>query len=173
VLALVSKMLNLAETWGLRPLHSNPCPRIARFRESKRERFMSGAELRRLGEALSAVEQDGSEDPAAVLAIRLLLLTGARRDEILNLRWEDVDLDTGTLNLPDSKTGKKSIPLGPAPAELLAAAPRLEGSPYVIPGRRPKGASWAYSAPGRASASGPAWGMSDSTTFATDSPAWA
>ncbi len=139
VLALVSKMLNLAETWGLRPLHSNPCPRIARFRESKRERFMSGAELRRLGEALSAVEQDGSEDPAAVLAIRLLLLTGARRNEILNLRWQDVDLATGTLNLPDSKTGKKSIPLGPAPAELLAAAPRLEGSPYVIPGRRPNG----------------------------------
>ncbi len=139
VLALVSKMLNLAETWGLRPLHSNPCPRIARFRENRRERFMSGAELRRLGEALSAVEQDGSEDPAAVLAIRLLLLTGARRNEILDLRWQDVDLDTGTLNLPDSKTGKKSIPLGPAPAELLAAAPRLEGSPYVIPGRRPNG----------------------------------
>jgi integrase len=136
VLALVSKMLNLAETWGLRPLHSNPCRRIGRFRESKRERFLSGAELRRLGEALSAVEQDRSEDPGAVLAVRLLLLTGARRDEILGLRWENVDLDTGTLNLPDSKTGKKSIPLGPAAVELLAAAPRLEGSLYVIPGRR-------------------------------------
>ena len=71
-----------------------------------------------------------------MLAIRLLLLTGARRDEILGLRWQDVDLDTGTLNLPDSKTGKKSIPLGPAAVELLAAAPRLEGSAYVIPGRR-------------------------------------
>jgi integrase len=139
VLALVSKMLNLAETWGLRPLHSNPCPRIARYRESKRERFLSGAELRRLGEALSAVERDRSEDPAAVLAVRLLLLTGARRDEILDLRWEDVDLETGTLNLPDSKTGKKSIPLGPAAAEVLAAAPRLEGSRYVIPGRRQAG----------------------------------
>ncbi len=136
VLALVSKMLNLAETWGLRPLHSNPCPRISRFRENRRERFLSGAELRRLGEALAAVEQDRSEDPGAVLAVRLLLLTGARRDEILGLRWQDVDLDTGTLNLPDSKTGKKSIPLGPAAVELLAAAPRLEGSRYVIPGRR-------------------------------------
>lgn len=139
VLALVSKMLNLAETWGLRSLHSNPCPRIARFKERKRERFLSGAELRRLGEALSAVERDCTEDPAAVLAIRLLLLTGARRDEILDLRWQDVDLDTGTLNLPDSKTGKKSIPLGPAAVELLAAAPRLVGSPYVIPGRRQEG----------------------------------
>jgi integrase len=136
VLALVSKMLNLAETWGLRPLHSNPCPRIGRFRETRRERFLSGAELRRLGDALAAVEQNGSEDPAAVLAIRLLLLTGARRDEILGLRWQDVDLATGTLNLPDSKTGKKSIPLGPAAVELLAAAPRLESNPHVIPGRR-------------------------------------
>jgi integrase len=136
VLALVSKMLYLAETWGLRALHSNPCPRIGRYREGKRERFLSGAELRRLGEALAAVEKDRSEDPGAVLAVRLLLLTGARRDEILGLRWQDVDLDTGTLNLPDSKTGKKSIPLGPAAVELLAAAPRLEGSAYVIPGRR-------------------------------------
>src|SRR5258708_94439 len=85
---------------------------------------------------ISAVEQDRSGDPRAGLAIRLLLLTGARRDGILGLRWQDVDLDTGTLNLPDSKTGKKSIPLGPATVELLAAAPRLEGGVYVIPGRR-------------------------------------
>lgn len=139
VLALVSKMLNLAETWGLRTLHSNPCPRIGRFRENKRERFLTGAELSRLGAALAEVERDGAEYPAVVLAVRLLLLTGARRDEILTLRWEDVDLATGTLNLPDSKTGKKSIPLGPAAVEVLAAAPRLEGSPYVIPGRRSGG----------------------------------
>jgi integrase len=137
VLSLVSKMLNLAETWGLRPLHSNPCPRIGRYREHKCERFLSGAELRKLGEALSEVERDGSEEPAVVFAIRLLLLTGARRDEILDLRWEDVDLATGTLNLPDSKTGEKSIPLGPAAVELLSATPRIEGHPYVIPGRRP------------------------------------
>ncbi len=138
VLALVSKMLNLAETWGLRPLHSNPCPRIGRYRENRRERFLSGAELGQLGDALAAVEREGSEDPGVVLAVRLLLLTGARRDEILTLRWEDVDLATGTLNLPDSKTGKKSIPLGPAAVELLASAPRLEGNPYVIPGHRPE-----------------------------------
>lgn len=139
VLALLSKMLNLAETWGLRPLHSNPCPRIGRYGERKRERFLTGAELRRLGDALAAVERDGSEDPAVVLAVRLLLLTGARRDEILDLRWEDVNMETGTLNLPDSKTGKKSIPLGPAAAEVLNAARRIEGSPYVIPGHRAGG----------------------------------
>lgn len=139
VLALLSKMLNLAETWGLRPLHSNPCPRIGRYKERKRERFLTGAELRRLGDALAAAEHEGAEDPAVVLAVRLLLLTGARRDEILDLRWEDVDLETGTLNLPDSKTGKKSIPLGPAAAEVLAAALRIEGSPYVIPGHRAGG----------------------------------
>jgi hypothetical protein len=82
-----------------------------------------------------------------VLAVRLLLLTGARRDEILGLCWEDVDLDTGTLNLPDSKTGKKSIPLGaggseprgiggaaPRPAVLRASA-KQRWLPTRFPGR--------------------------------------
>jgi len=63
VLALVSMMLNLAETWGGLTLHSNPCPRIARFRESKRERFFRGTELSRLGAALAEVERNGSETP--------------------------------------------------------------------------------------------------------------
>jgi integrase len=70
-------------------------------------------------------------------AIRLLLLTGARRNEILTLRWEHVDLESGLLKLPDSKTGPKSVPLGPAAVALLAALPRVEGNPYVVPGRQP------------------------------------
>lgn len=136
LLALLSKMLNLAEAWGLRPLHSNPCSHVERYREPKRERFLSPAELTKLGEALAEVEDNGSEDPAAILAIRLLLLTGARRNEILTLRWEHVDLDNGLLKLPDSKTGPKSVPLGPAAVALLAALPRVEANPYVAPGRR-------------------------------------
>ncbi|HEY6322449.1 MAG TPA: integrase arm-type DNA-binding domain-containing protein [Thermoanaerobaculia bacterium] len=137
LLALLSKMLNLAETWGLRPIHSNPCSHVERYKEPKRERFLSPAEQTKLGEALAEAEDDGSEDPAAILAIRLLLLTGARRNEILTLRWEYVDLNAGLLKLPDSKTGPKSVPLGPAAVALLAALPRVEGNPYVVPGRRP------------------------------------
>jgi len=135
-LALLSKMFSLAERWGLRPANSNPCRGIERFPEKRRERFLSGAEIARLGAVLDEVER---QDPFVVLAIRLLLLTGARRDEVLTLRWSDVDFERSALRLPDSKTGAKVIPLGPAALELLVTAPRLESNPYVIPGRREGG----------------------------------
>jgi integrase len=136
MLALLSKMFSLAERWGLRQPGSNPCRGVDRFPEQRRERFLSAVELARLGAVLAEVE---STEPVIVLAIRLLLLSGARRDEVLTLRWEHVDLEGAALNLPDSKTGKKRIPLGPAPLELLSAAKRLEGNPFVIPGRRKGG----------------------------------
>ncbi len=132
-LALLSKMFGLAERWGLRPPGSNPCRGIDRFPEKRRERFLSGGEIARLGAVL---EEEEPHETFVVLAIRLLLLTGARRDEVLTLRWADVDFERSALRLPDSKTGAKVIPLGPAALALLAMAPRLEGNPYVIPGRR-------------------------------------
>lgn len=135
-IALLSKMFNLAERWGLRPYGSNPCRGIDRFREKRRERFLSAAEIARLGTVLDAEEPT---EPFIVLAIRLLLLTGARRNEVLTLRWSDVDFERAALRLPDSKTGAKVIPLGPPVLALLAAAPRLEDNPYVIPGRRTGG----------------------------------
>jgi hypothetical protein len=54
VLAVLSKMFNLAERWGLRPDGSNPCRHVEKFAEAKRERMLSPAELARLGEALAA-----------------------------------------------------------------------------------------------------------------------
>jgi len=135
-LALLSKMFSLAERWDLRPPGSNPCRGVDRYPEKRRERFLSAAELARLGAVL---EEEEPHDPFVVLAIRLLLLTGARRDEVLTLRWSQVDFERSALRLPDSKTGAKVIPLGPAALELLASAPRLEGNPYVIPGRRTGG----------------------------------
>jgi len=135
-LALLSKMFNLAERWGLRPQGANPCRGIDRFRETRRERFLSGAEIARLGAVL---EEEAPNEPFVVLAIRLLLLTGARRNEVLTLRWSEVDFERGALRLTDSKTGAKAIPLGPTALAILAATPRLEGNPYVIPGRRAGG----------------------------------
>lgn len=132
-LALLSKILTLAERWGLRPPNSNPCRGIDRYPEKRRERFLSGAELARLGEVL---DEEEPHEPFVVLAIRLLLLTGARRTEILALRWSQVDSERSALHLPDSKTGAKVIPLGPTALELLATAPRIEENPFVIPGRR-------------------------------------
>ena len=104
-LGVLSKMFNLAEMWGLRPDGSNPCLHVKRFKEEKRERFLSAEEFQRLGTVLDEILEDGSETRSAVTAVRLLMLTGCRLSEVQKLRWEHVDLEAGELRLPDSKTG--------------------------------------------------------------------
>ena len=96
-------------------------------------RFLSSAEMVRLGEALRAAECDGL-NPYALAAIRLLFLTGCRRNEILELKWEQVDFETGFLRLGDSKTGAKVTPIGAPVLSLLSGLPRVSENPYVIPG---------------------------------------
>lgn len=138
-LALLSKAFNLAELWGWRPDHSNPCRHVERFRERRRERFLSGAELARLGEVLREVEADGSAPPAAVLAVRLLALTGCRLGEVLGLQWSEVDFDRSCLALTDSKTGEKTVLLGAPALQLLAKARRAapQGRLWVVAGAKP------------------------------------
>ena len=135
VLALVSKMFSLAEAWGLRPDASNPCRHVRRNREDRRDRYLSNEELARLGVVLAEAEKNNTESPSVILALRLLLLTGARKTEVLDLRWDQVDIETGTLALSDSKTGKKRIVLGAAAREVLEHAPRLAGNPFVCFGK--------------------------------------
>ena len=132
VLAVLSKMFNLAERWGLRPDGSNPCRHIEKFGERKRERMLLASELARLGEALASY--DGS--PIVVAAVKLLIFTGARLGEILGLRWEWLDLERGEARLPDSKSGAKTLHLPPPALAVLATLPRIEGNPYVIAGHR-------------------------------------
>lgn len=132
VLALLSKMFNLAERWGLRPDNSNPCRHVERYPERKMERFLSETEIAQLGVALMEAERTGTESTSTIAAIRLLLLTGARLSEILTLRWEYVDLAAGCLRLPDSKTGAKVVQLNAPALEVMAALPRA--SEWVIPG---------------------------------------
>ncbi len=110
-LGILSAMFSAAELWGLRPQGSNPCRYVKRFRERKRERFLSDAEYRRLGAVLREAESTGTESATAVAAIRLLMLTGCRLSEIMNLRWEDVSLQAGELRLRDRKTGDYSLPM--------------------------------------------------------------
>jgi integrase len=135
VLAVLSKMFNLAEKWGERPDGSNPCRHVEKYRERKRDRFLSEVEMSRLGEELARSERDGAS-PYIVAAIRLLVFTGARLSEILTLKWEHVDFEHSCLRLPDSKTGAKVIHLNPPALAVLASLPRLEGNPHVIPGER-------------------------------------
>ena len=134
VLALLSVFFNWTEKHGLRPDGFNPCRHVEKYREGRRERFLSQAELGRLGDALRQAERDNSCSPWVISAIRLLTFTGARRNEILTLRWEHVSEEHGCLMLPDSKSGRKVIHLNAPSLTLLQTIPRFEGNLYVICG---------------------------------------
>lgn len=142
-LALLSKMLTLAEKWNLRPDGSNPCRHVEKYKEAKRRRFLSAEELARLGAVLAKAETEeakkGSKNvvvlpPAAIAAIRLIIFTGARLSEILTAQWEHVNLELSALLLPDSKTGFKSIPLNAPAREVLDTLLVIKGNPYLVPG---------------------------------------
>lgn len=136
-LEVVSKMFSLTEMWGLRPDGSNPRKHIRKYPEEKRERFLSAAELRRIGEVLREMECEGIELLSAILAARLLIFTGCRLNEIMTLKWEHVDLADKVLRLPDSKTGAKIVHLGQPAVEQLETAARIDGNPWVITGTLP------------------------------------
>lgn len=138
VLALLSKLFNLAEKWEMRSDGSNPCRHVTKFKEHARDRYLTGEELARLGAALREGLDTHSETPHMVAAIQLLLLTGARLNEVLGAHWDWVDLDRRVINLPDSKTGKKPLFLSDAAVEILKGLQALSTSkecPYVIRGR--------------------------------------
>jgi len=124
----------LAEMWGLRPDGSNPRKHIRKYPEEKRERFLSTAELRRIGEVLREMESERVELPSAILAARLLILTGCRLGEIMTLKWDYIDFQERALRLPDSKTGKKIVHLGSPAVEYLQDAQHINGNPWVITG---------------------------------------
>lgn len=136
LLAVLRKFFNWCEKLGFRPDNSNPTLHIDLFEEKKRERFLSPAEIAHLGEVLSDLEQEGETSPFVIGALRLLLLTGARLNEILTTKWEWVDFDNGCIRLPDSKTGAKTIYLSAPAMQLINAMPRLEDNPYVICGQK-------------------------------------
>lgn len=134
VLALLSNMFNMAERWGLKPDYSNPCRHIEKFKEKKRDRYLTREEFSRLNAALNKAERTKSELPSAIAAIQLLVFTGARVSEILTLKWAYIDREEKRLLLPDSKTGAKIIFLNDQACEILARIPSIQGNPYVIAG---------------------------------------
>jgi integrase len=155
VLAIFSKALSLAELWGYRTQHSNPCVGIKRYPEHHRTRFLRDEEVQRLQATLKEAETIGlpwnvegnrskhlakENNRRTVLTwqvvgiIRLLLLTGARLGEIISLRWADVDRELGTIALPKKKGGmREPYPASEVSFELLATFPKYEHSPFVFP----------------------------------------
>lgn len=136
-LEVISKMFSLAEMWGLRPDGSNPRKHIKKYVEEKRERFLSPAELKRVGKVLRDMESEGIEMPSAIAATRLLILTGCRLNEIMTLQWEHVDVPAKALRLPDSKTGAKVVHLGQPAIDVLEQIVRVQTNPWVIVGTLP------------------------------------
>lgn len=146
-LALLSKMMNLAEKWGERDSNSNPCYHIEKYKEKKLGRFIRSEELTRLGQILREVEADAqnmlekdSEVRIRIIqAIRLLLLTGCRLGEVLTLKWEYIDFSLRVGFLPDSKTGQKTIYFSDAAISVIRSVKRVNGNPYIFAGRFGRG----------------------------------
>ncbi|MQX35960.1 tyrosine-type recombinase/integrase [Roseospira navarrensis] len=135
-LAILGAALTFAVQRDLRP--DNPVRGVQAYKGQKKEPFLSMEELDRLGAALREAEQTGT-NPFAIAAIRLMLLTGCRKSEILTLRWEWVDFERGCLRLPESKTGAKVVPVADAPLALLRTLPRVAGNPHVLPSSKSEG----------------------------------
>lgn len=159
-LSLFSSIWNWAANRDEVPKHANPASGLERNPEKGRERYLTGDELGRLGETLRLAETEGLPwvvdedkptskhvpkkerrtrlDPSAVAAIRLLILTGARLREILDLRWDYVDWERALLLLPDSKTGRKTIYLSAPALAVLQGLHRTKRNPFIIPGAGPR-----------------------------------
>ena len=158
VLAVVGSMFAFAVRAGIVAEGTRPAAGIEKYRESRRERFLNGEELERLGSAINEAETSGipwtvdTSKPTAKhlprlanrrtkislsagAAIRLLLFTGCRLREILNLKWEYVDLERGVLFLPDSKSGRKTVVLNAPAMTVLNGLERI--GPFVVPGDTP------------------------------------
>jgi integrase len=130
-LAVLGSMLEWAAHPDRKLIPANPAKGVKLFKAGKRERFLSEAELAKLADTLAAMEAEQGLSPTATATIRLLLMSGCRKSEILSLRWEWVDIERGILRLPDSKTGAKVVPLAAVAVKLLAELPRR--GEHVLP----------------------------------------
>jgi integrase len=128
----------------------NPCATAAvRRTGNSNDRNLTLEELTRLGKALDELEKDKDVNPKAIDIARLWALTGCRHEEIAGLKWSEIDLEEGFLQLDDTKTGKSRRPLGVAAAVLLVGIRKRKtgSSPYVFPSERGDGyyqGAWRY-----------------------------
>jgi integrase len=129
-LSLLSKLFKLAMQWER--IAKNPCSGVKKFKENnQRERFLSQDEIQRMFKAMA-----DEPNRVAVAALKFLLLTGLRKEEGLQAKWEHVDLERGTLYLPHTKSGKsRHVVLNPEALSLLQQQERLPENPYVFPGK--------------------------------------
>ncbi len=129
---ILSVIFKQAEAYGYRPEGSNPCTGIKRYRRRGRERFLSAEEMRRLSKVL---DRHQDRHPMETSIVRLLLLTGCRKSEILTLQW--TEYREGRLWLSDSKTGPRTVWLSSAARKVLEDLPRTDS--WMFPSPRGNG----------------------------------
>ena len=129
VIVILRYLFNLTRKWDVLKANGNPAAYIPVPPDVQRNRFLDKGEIKRLVDVLVA-----DENQVAAKAILLLLLTGARRNEITHARWEHVDLEASTLFVPLSKSGKpRHVFLNADAVDVLKSIPRLPSNPYVFP----------------------------------------
>ena len=136
VLFTISQIFTYAQDSGIAAVENNPCKGVRPYKLRKRERFLTEREFLRLGRVMEQAVEMGEASPAAIAALRLLMLTGCRTNEILRLRWSDVDLPDRQLRLQDSKTGPRVVPLSPSAVKVLFDLQRTRRDEWVITGYR-------------------------------------
>jgi integrase len=133
--ALLSMAFKKAEDWEYLLPRSNPCTGVNKYKENKKQRFLSDAELKRLEDSLMQQLKKQPASHCTVNTIFLVLYTGCRVGEILNLKWENVHLKDRYIHLPDTKTGEGARPLNQKAIDLLNSMKPKEGNPYVFYGK--------------------------------------
>ena len=131
VVAVLSKMFNLAERWKLRPLNSNPCRHLERYPENERDRYPLPEELERIGSAMREMETEENLRSEDATCIRFLAFVGCRLNEAVELDLGNVDFRTGAWTLPDAKAGARMVMLGAPALALLASLGRTTGRAFV------------------------------------------
>ncbi len=136
VLSLVSKIYSFAIEEGYLPdTAANPAKRIPKYKEEKRDRWVTAVDLPVLANSINA-----ENDPRIRAGLWLYLLTGLRNRELMRLKWTDYDPDQRMLKLPDTKPGRVFyLPLSTAAVEMLESIPRDPHSPWIFPGPGPSG----------------------------------
>ncbi|MGC9519980.1 MAG: tyrosine-type recombinase/integrase [Desulfuromonadaceae bacterium] len=130
IIILCRYIFNCALKWDVPGITSNPSAGIDLYQENnKRERYLNQKEALRLFEAL-----ERSESKHLKYIITMLLLTGARKNEVLNAKWTDFDLEQRIWSIEFNKSGKtRHVPLSDSVMRLLETLPRTEDNPYLFP----------------------------------------
>jgi len=127
---ILGHMMRMAKRWGLPGAEANPLEGVKqKDPENRIERFLTADETQRLRVAVE-------ESPNFMLRyiVALLLLTGCRKRELLDAKWDEFSIERKTWRIPTTKTGKpRHVPLSQDAIAVLKSIPKLDNCPYVVP----------------------------------------